>query len=128
MRKIADWEHIVRTALTDAKKYNAGLEPQIMSLAGCLRTLELVNNEIDNLREVLLPVRSRYGNDTYIANPIFKVQKDTQDNVTKIMKSLDLTPEALLGTNESDPLIELTKDLIEKKGAPKIIRPRKQKQ
>lgn len=123
MKKISEWEEVLREALRSAGKYSPGLEPQIMSLAGALRTLDLVNHEIDAMEQVLVPVVSRYGNETHVANPCFKIQKDAQESITKQMKALGLTPDDLMGTDRNDPLIELTDRLVAIKQSPRIVRP-----
>lgn len=56
---------------------------------------------------------SRYGNDTLAPHPVFKIQKDAQDSVTRQMKALGLTAEDLTGTDDDDPLIDLTKKVRE---------------
>jgi len=79
------------------------------ALAGALRTLDLANDEIDELDSTTIPATSRYGNETLVPHPVFKIQKDAQDSVTRQMKALGLTAEELTGTDEDDPLIDLTK-------------------
>ena len=108
-KKVNEYKKEVEKALKAAGKYSKSLGAQILSLAGALRTLDLANDEIDKLEGVTIPVTSRYGNETWAPHPAFKVQKDAQDSVTRQMKALGLTAEELTGTDEDDPLIDLTK-------------------
>lgn len=108
-KKVNEYKKEVEKALKAAGKYSKSLGAQILSLAGALRTLDLANDEIDKLEGVTIPATSRYGNETLVPHPAFKVQKDAQDSVTRQMKALGLTAEELTGTDEDDPLIDLTK-------------------
>jgi len=69
----------------------------------------LANDEIDNLDTTTISSVSRYGNETLVPHPVFKIQKDAQDSVTRQMKALGLTVEELTGTDDNDPLVDLTK-------------------
>ena len=82
---------------------------QVGAPAGALCTLNKANDEIDGLDSVTISVISRYGNETLAPHPVFKIQKDAQDSVTRQMKALGLTAEDLTGTDDDDPLIDLTK-------------------
>lgn len=108
-KKVSDYKADIVKALKAAGKYSKSLDIQIISLAGALCTLNRANDEIDNLDSVTISVTSRYGNETLAPHPVFKIQKDAQDSVTRQMKALGLTAEELTGTDEDDPLIDLTK-------------------
>lgn len=108
-KKVNEYKKDIEKALKAASRYSRSLGAQILSLAGALRTLDLANDEIDGLDSVTIPSVSRYGNETLIPHPAFKVQKDAQDSVTRQMKALGLTAEELTGSDEDDPLIDLTK-------------------
>lgn len=108
-KKVNEYIKDIERALKAAGKYSKSLGAQILSLAGALRTLDLANDEIDGLESTTITVTSRYGNETLAPHPAFKIQKDAQDSVTRQMKALGLTAEELTGTDEDDPLIELTK-------------------
>lgn len=108
-KKVNEYKKDIEKALKGVGKYNKGLGAQILSLAGALRTLDLANDEIDGLESTVVPTISRYGNESLSPHPAFKIQKDAQDSVTRQMKALGLTAEELTGTDETDPLIELTK-------------------
>jgi hypothetical protein len=108
-KKVDEYRKDIERALKAAGKYSKSLGAQILSLAGALRTLDLANDEIDGLESTTISVTSRYGNETLAPHPAFKIQKDAQDSVTRQMKALGLTAEELTGTDDDDPLIELTK-------------------
>lgn len=108
-KKVSDYKADIVKALKAAGKYSKSLDIQIVALAGALCTLNKANDEIDGLDSVTISVISRYGNETLAPHPVFKIQKDAQDSVTRQMKALGLTAEELTGTDEDDPLIDLTK-------------------
>lgn len=88
--------------------YSKGLDMQITSLASAMRNLELANAEIDGLETTTVYETTRYG-EKLAPHPVFKVAKEAQDMITRQMKALRLTTEGLTGTDEDDPLIDLTK-------------------
>lgn len=108
-KRISDYKTDIVKALKAAGKYSKSLDIQVVSLAGALCTLNKANDEIDRLESVTITVTSRYGNETLAPHPVFKIQKDAQDSVTRQMKALGLTAEELTGTDDDDPLIDLTK-------------------
>jgi len=108
-KKVNEYKKDIEKALKAAGKYSRSLGAQILSLAGALRTLDLANDEIGELESTTIPAKSRYCNETLVPHPVFKIQKDAQDSVTRQMKALGLTAEELTGTDEDDPLIDLTK-------------------
>ena len=88
-----------------------------------LRTLEMANAQIDTLDEVTGWEETRYGQ-KLAPHPVFKVQKDAQDSITRQMKILGLTTELLAGTDETDPLVELTKKVVKSgKKKPVVVKP-----
>ncbi len=108
-QKVNDYKTTIVKALKSAGKYTKALDMQVLSLAGALRTLDMANDEIDGLDTVVVVETSRYGNKTLAPHPVFKIQKDAQDSVTRQMKALGLTVEDLAGADDNDPLVELTK-------------------
>ncbi len=108
-KKVNEYKIDIEKALKSASRYSRSLDAQILSLAGALRTLDLANDEIDNLDTTTISSVSRYGNETLVPHPVFKIQKDAQDSVTRQMKALGLTVEELTGTDDNDPLVDLTK-------------------
>ncbi len=107
--KISDYKAEIVKALKLAGKYSKGLDIQVLSLAGALCTLNKANAEIEQLESVTITTISRYGNETLAPHPVFKIQKDAQDSVTRQMKALGLTAEELTGSDDDDPLYDLTK-------------------
>ncbi len=112
-KKVNEYKKDIERALKAVGKYSKSLDAQVLSVAGALRTLDLANDEIDELACTTIPIVSRYGNDTLAPHPVFKIQKDAQDSVTRQMKALGLTAEDLTGTDDDDPLIDLTKKVRE---------------
>lgn len=109
-KKIADYKKDIERALRNAKTYSKGLDAQVASLASAMRTLAVASDEIDALEETTVWETTRYG-ERRVMHPVFKVQKQAQDSVTRQMKALGLTAEALTGTDDTDPLIDLTKKI-----------------
>lgn len=107
-KKVDEYKEIVAKALKSANRYSKGLDTQILSLASALRTLEMANDDIDKLTETTVWETTRYG-EKLAPHPVFKIQRDAQDSVTRQMKALGLTAEELSGGDDDDPLIELTK-------------------
>ena len=107
--QVNEYKKDIEKVLKSASRYSRSLDAQILSLAGALRTLDLANDEIDNLDTTTISSVSRYGNETLVPHPVFKIQKDAQDSVTRQMKALGLTVEELTGTDDNDPLVDLTK-------------------
>lgn len=121
-KKVLEYTKVIEKALRDAGTYNRSLGVQILSLAGALRTLDLANDEIDALETTTIAVISRYGNETLAPHPVFKIQKDAQDSVTRQMKALGLTAEDLSGGIDDDPLVDMTKKLAKKRKTPTILK------
>lgn len=110
-KKVKSYKIMIERALKKAGKYSPGLNMQIMSLAGALRTLDMANDEIDELDSTVITETSRYGNITLGPHPVFKIQKDAQDSITRQLRVLGLTVDELSGTDENDPLIDLTQQV-----------------
>lgn len=122
-KTVADYRKQIIKALKAAGTYSKGVEMQVQALATALRTLDLANNQIDGLTEVTVTEETRYGW-KLAPHPAFKVQKDAQDSITRQMKILGLTTELLAGTDETDPLVELTKKVVKSgKKKPVVIKP-----
>lgn len=125
-KKVIEYKADIIKALKAAQRYSKGLDMQILSLAGALRTLDMANDEIDNLDTVVVVETSRYGNKTLSPHPVFKIQKDAQDSVTRQMKALGLTVEELTGQDDNDPLIDMTKKVrAATRKKPTIVKPTK---
>lgn len=123
-KKVDEYKTDIIKALKAVGRYSKGLDMQILSLAGALRTLDMANDEIDDLDTVVITETSRYGNITLSPHPVFKIQKDAQDSVTRQMKALGLTVEQLTGQDDNDPLIDMTKKVrAATRKKPTIVKP-----
>lgn len=121
-KKVEEYEKEVTKALKAHNLYTASLKMQIRSLASAMRNLELANDQIDGLEETTVWETTRYG-EKLAPHPVFKIAKEAQELITRQMKSLGLTAEDLAGDTDEDPMVDVTKKLIKKRRAPKIIKP-----
>ncbi len=87
---------MVSKALRSAGLYSNTLGIQINSLASALLTLDIANAEIEELDTVLLENETSQGT-TRVVHPVFRVQKDAMDQVTRQMKQLGLTTADIVG-------------------------------
>ena len=122
-KKSTDFFDDVKKALKSAGKYNRSLDLQILSLAGSLRALWLAIQEIDAIEVCDMTTVNRYGKESQVAHPAFKVLKDSQDAVTRQMKALGLTAAELMGSDDNDPLVDLTKSVRNAKRKKVVIKP-----
>lgn len=123
VKSVSDYRKQIVKALKKAGTYSAGVDMQVLNLATALRTLDMANAQIDTLDEVTVLEETRYGQ-KLAPHPVFKVQKDAQDSITRQMKILGLTTELLAGTDETDPLVELTKKVVKSgKKKPVVVKP-----
>ncbi len=123
VKSVSDYRKQIVKALKKAGTYSAGVDMQVLNLATALRTLDMANAQIDTLDEVTVWEETRYGQ-KLAPHPVFKVQKDAQDSITRQMKILGLTTELLAGTDETDPLVELTKKVVKSgKRKPVVVKP-----
>lgn len=109
MRTVADFEKMIKSALKAAARYSKSLDVQIFSLASALRALELANNDLDGIDCCTLETER-----SIIAHPAFKIRTDAETSVTRQMKQLGLTTEALGGEVREDPMVALTKKVRRK--------------
>jgi len=122
-KSVEDYRKQIVKALKAAGTYSKGVDLQVQALATALRTLDLANDQIDGLTEVTVTEETRYGW-KLAPHPAFKVQKDAQDSITRQMKILGLTTDQLAGTDETDPLVELTKKVVKTgKKKPVVVKP-----
>jgi len=123
VKSVDDYRKQIVKALKAAGTYSKGVDMQVQNLATALRTLDLANAQIDGLTEVTVTEETRYGW-KLAPHPAFKVQKDAQDSITRQMKILGLTTELLAGTDETDPLVDLTKKVVKAgKKKPVVVKP-----
>ena len=123
VKSVDDYRKQIVKALKAAGTYSKGVDMQVQNLATALRTLDLANAQIDGLTEVTVTEETRYGW-KLAPHPAFKVQKDAQDSITRQMKILGRTTELLAGTDETDPLVDLTKKVVKAgKKKPVVVKP-----
>ena len=121
-KSVEDYQKEITRVMKAHRTYTKALDMQIHSLASALRNLDLANQQIDTLSEVTVWETTRYG-EKLAPHPVFKIAKDAQDMITRQMKALSLTVDDLAGETDEDPLTDLTKKLVKKRKAPKIIKP-----
>ena len=121
-KSVEDYQREITRVMKAHRTYTKALDMQIHSLASALRNLDLANQQIDTLSEVTVWETTRYG-EKLAPHPVFKIAKDAQDMITRQMKALSLTVDDLAGETGEDPLTDLTKKLVKKRKAPKIIKP-----
>lgn len=122
-KKISEYKRDIERALKYAGKYNKSITFQVLSLAGALRTLDLANDDVDRLETTTIIVKNRYGNDAPAPHPAFRIQRETQESVTRQMKALGLTTEALAGADDNDPMVELTQTVAASARRARIVKP-----
>ncbi len=96
MAKIQYYKTQVVKALKKTGLYSDALSIQINSLASAMLTLKIANAEIETLDSVLLQNETSQGT-TNIVHPVFKVQRDAMDQVSRQMKQLGLTTSEVVG-------------------------------
>ncbi len=123
IKTVEDYRKQIVKALKTAGTYSKGVDMQVQALATALRTLDMANRDIDELTETTITEETRYGWKR-APHPVFKIQKDAQDSITRQMKILGLTTELLAGTDETDPLVDLTKKVARAgKKKPVVLKP-----
>jgi hypothetical protein len=123
IKTVEDYRKQIVKALKTAGTYSKGVDMQVQALATALRTLDMANRDIDALTETTIMEETRYGWKR-APHPVFKIQKDAQDSITRQMKILGLTTELLAGTDETDPLVDLTKKVARAgKKKPVVLKP-----
>lgn len=123
-KKIEEYKKSIKNALKKANTYTKGLDFQITTLASALRTLDFANEQIDTLDSPTVLEETRYGS-KHAPHPVFKIQKDAQDSITRQLKALGLTAEALAGETDDDPLYDLTKKVkAAGRKKPRIVKPK----
>lgn len=123
VKTVEDYRKQIVKALKTAGTYSKGVDMQVQALATALRTLDMANRDIDALTETTIMEETRYGWKR-APHPVFKIQKDAQDSITRQMKILGLTTELLAGTDETDPLVDLTKKVARAgKKKPVVLKP-----
>ena len=121
-RTVNEYKTDIIKVLKAHRLYSKGLDAQVLSLASAMRNLEMANEQIDTLGETTVLEKTRYG-EKLAPHPVFKIAKEAQELITRQMKALGLTAEALAGEVEEDPLADLTRKLAKRRRQPKIIKP-----
>ena len=102
--------------------YKPGLEPHILALATALRNLDKINADIDNIEHCVYTEKTAYG--TRIQeNPLFGMAGKQLAAISRAAKPLGLDSDKLLTGIESDPLVELTKEMLGMRENTDIIKP-----
>lgn len=123
IKTVEDYRKQIVKALKTAGTYSKGVDMQVQALATALRTLDMTNRDIDALTETTIMEETRYGWKR-AQHPVFKIQKAAMDSITHQMKILGLTTELLAGTDETDPLVDLTKKVARAgKKKPVVLKP-----
>ena len=85
-----------------------------------MHTLTLANAECDKLEGATITNATKEGKRTVI-HPAIKARQIAEASITQQAKNLGLTVDALMNEVDSDPLIDLTRELKDESGA--VIRP-----
>jgi len=96
------------------------MQYQIAALASAMHTLTLANAECDQLEGATIENATKEGKRTVI-HPAIKARQIAEASITQQAKNLGLTVDALMNEVDSDPLIDLTRELKDESGA--VIRP-----
>lgn len=122
-KKAEEYRKIIVKALKNAGTYSKGVDIQIENLAITLSMRDKAVEEIEQLDGTSYWARTRDGetNKTY---PVYKYLDGILEKVTRQMKALGLTTELLAGTDETDPLVDLTKKVAKAgKKKPVVLKP-----
>ena len=122
-KKAEEYRKIIVKALKNAGTYSKGVDIQIENLAITLSMRDKAVEEIEQLDGTSYWARTRDGetNKTY---PVYKYLDGILEKVTRQMKALGLTTELLAGTDETDPLVDLTKKVARAgKKKPVVLKP-----
>ena len=123
MKLIEEYRKEIIKVLKSNKLYSRGLDFQVNSLASAMRNLDLANKDIDGLETTTVLEKTKYG-EKLAPHPVFKIAKESQELITRQMKVLGLTCGDLAADEDDDPLVNLTKKLIEETPKPReIVRP-----
>lgn len=119
------YQNMVRDALKDAGTYSKSLEIHISIMAVALQLFEKASREVSKLKGVTVTVTQDNGAKRSAIHPAFEVIRAMMDRIIKMMKPLGLTAEMIGGDDETDPMVELTKKVIDSAEKPRIVKPKK---
>jgi len=120
MRTTKNIQDAITKCLRRAGRYAPGMQYQIAALASAMHTLTLANAECDQLEGATIENATKEGKRTVI-HPAIKARQIAEASITQQAKNLGLTVDALMNEVDSDPLIDLTRELKDESGA--VIRP-----
>ena len=123
MQNIEDYEIKIQKALESQNRWSESLVIAVHSLAVAMRNLDMANNDIEGLDRCTVLEETRYGK-KIAPHPAFKIAKDANEAIGKLLKSLGLTADDISEGIDNDPLAEVTESLIAKRKAPKIVKPK----
>lgn len=123
MRNIEGYEIKIQKALESQNHWSESLVIAVHSLAVAMRNLDMANNDIEALDSCTVLEETRYGK-KIAPHPAFKIAKDANEAIGKLLKSLGLTADDISEGIDNDPLAEVTESLIAKRRAPKIVKPK----
>ena len=123
MQKIEDYEIKIQKALESQNRWSESLVIAVHSLAVAMRNLDMANHDIEALDSCTVLEETRYGK-KIAPHPAFKIAKDANEAIGKLLKSLGLTADDISEGIDNDPLAEVTESLIAKRKAPKIVKPK----
>lgn len=92
--------------------WNTALEWQVQSLAASVAAVNLAAEEISHLKSTYVKEESRYG-EKLVPHPALIVLQKYQSAITSQMKALGLTAADLAMDEDADPMVDLTKLVIE---------------
>ena len=123
MQNIEDYEIKIQKALESQNRWSESLVIAVHSLAIAMRNLDMANHDIEALDSCTVLEETRYGK-KIAPHPAFKIAKDANEAIGKLLKSLGLTADDISEGIDNDPLAEVTESLIAKRKAPKIVKPK----
>lgn len=123
MKNIEDYEIKIQKALESQNRWSESLVIAVHSLAVAMRNLDMANHDIEALDSCTVLEETRYGK-KIAPHPAFKIAKDANEAIGKLLKSLGLTADDISEGIDNDPLAEVTESLIAKRRAPKIVKPK----
>lgn len=123
MQNIEDYEIKIQKALESQTRWSESLVIAVHSLAVAMRNLDMANHDIEALDSCTVLEETRYGK-KIAPHPAFKIAKDANEAIGKLLKSLGLTADDISEGIDNDPLAEVTESLIAKRKAPKIVKPK----
>lgn len=123
MQNIEDYEIKIQNALESQSRWSESLVIAVHSLAVAMRNLDMANHDIEALDSCTVLEETRYGK-KIAPHPAFKIAKDANEAISKLLKSLGLTADDISEGIDNDPLAEVTESLIAKRKAPKIVKPK----